>query len=230
MLLRLTHELPSDKTYQLRRALMMVAVPLVLITIVLYVLPSISSNESIEDYTLTHRRISPDNRASSFYAVFFDVGSHIHIPRRSQSRPYSHWQRSRAIHSEFKALCSLEIDEIVQTLLASDNAELKGIMKSLVVIARNQGWKQLFSGLSINYIKVVSSVAIGFTVYDTMKSYLRVPSRDDAAVEVVTFCLGKTEDVWTDKVVESATKACGDRVLRELHEWEQHKKGYGHGK
>ncbi|RYQ91057.1 hypothetical protein Ahy_B09g096924 isoform B [Arachis hypogaea] len=99
MLLRLTHELPSDKTYQLRRALMMVAVPLVLITIVLYVLPSISSNESIEDYTLTHRRISPDNRASSFYAVFFDVGSHIHIPRRSQSRPYSHWQRSRAIHS-----------------------------------------------------------------------------------------------------------------------------------
>ncbi|KAL1356505.1 hypothetical protein HN51_008510 [Arachis hypogaea] len=74
----------------------------------------------------------------------------------------------------------------VQTLLASDNAELKGIMKSLVVIARNQGWKQLFSGLSINYIKVVPSVAIGFTVYDTMKSYLRVPSRDDAAVEVVT--------------------------------------------
>ncbi|QHN77714.1 mitochondrial carrier protein CoAc2 isoform X2 [Arachis hypogaea] len=80
----------------------------------------------------------------------------------------------------------LELFIQVQTLLASDNAELKGIMKSLVVIARNQGWKQLFSGLSINYIKVVSSVAIGFTVYDTMKSYLRVPSRDDAAVEVVT--------------------------------------------
>ncbi|RYQ85445.1 hypothetical protein Ahy_B10g105010 isoform A [Arachis hypogaea] len=46
----------------------------------------------------------------------------------------------------------------------------------------------------------------------------------------VTFCLGKSEDVWTDEVVESATKACGDRVLRGLHEWEQHKKGHGHRK
>jgi len=32
-------------------------------------------------------------------------------------------------------------------------------------------------------IQVVPSVAIGFTVYDSMKSYLRVPSRDEAAVE-----------------------------------------------
>ncbi|KAL1323512.1 hypothetical protein HN51_033824 [Arachis hypogaea] len=78
----------------------------------------------------------------------------------------------------------------------------------------------------------------------------------------------KSEDVWTDQVVESATKvvssflcengslsstcgmsndtnvkinqrdlwtryickACGDRVLRGLHEWEQHKKGRGHRK
>ncbi|KAL1291196.1 hypothetical protein AAHE18_20G184400 [Arachis hypogaea] len=75
MLLRLPHESSSYKTYQLRRALMMVAVPLVLVTIVLYVLPSISSNESIEDYTLTHRKISLDNRASSFYAVFFDAAA-----------------------------------------------------------------------------------------------------------------------------------------------------------
>ncbi|XP_020240002.1 mitochondrial carrier protein CoAc2 [Cajanus cajan] len=74
----------------------------------------------------------------------------------------------------------------VQKSLPSDNAELKGTLKSMVLIAQKQGWKQLFSGLSINYIKVVPSVAIGFTVYDTMKSYLRVPSRDEAAVEVVT--------------------------------------------
>ncbi|KAJ1421069.1 Mitochondrial carrier protein [Sesbania bispinosa] len=74
----------------------------------------------------------------------------------------------------------------VQKLVASDNAELKGTLKSIVLIAQKQGWKQLFSGLSINYIKVVPSVAIGFTVYDTMKLYLRVPSRDEAAVEVVT--------------------------------------------
>ncbi|WJX26060.1 hypothetical protein P8452_15036 [Trifolium repens] len=32
----------------------------------------------------------------------------------------------------------------------------------------------------LNASIVVPSAAIGFTVYDTMKSWLRVPSRDDA--------------------------------------------------
>uniref|UniRef100_A0A7N0UXT0 Mitochondrial carrier protein n=1 Tax=Kalanchoe fedtschenkoi TaxID=63787 RepID=A0A7N0UXT0_KALFE len=74
----------------------------------------------------------------------------------------------------------------VEHLSASNNAELNGTMESLITILRKQGWKQLFSGLSINYLKVVPSVAIGFTVYDTMKSSLRVPSREDALIEVVT--------------------------------------------
>ncbi|KAJ0698658.1 putative mitochondrial carrier domain superfamily [Helianthus annuus] len=54
------------------------------------------------------------------------------------------------------------------------------------MIVQKEGWKQLFSGLSINYLKAVPSVAIGFTVYDVMKAYLRVPSRDKAIVEVST--------------------------------------------
>ncbi|XP_039033387.1 mitochondrial carrier protein CoAc2-like [Hibiscus syriacus] len=74
----------------------------------------------------------------------------------------------------------------VQRVLASNSPELKGAMETLVMIAKNQGWKQLFSGLSINYLKVVPSVAIGFTVYDIMKSSLRVPSHDEAVIEVVT--------------------------------------------
>ncbi|KAK6129499.1 hypothetical protein DH2020_036732 [Rehmannia glutinosa] len=49
--------------------------------------------------------------------------------------------------------------------------------EGLVSIVRNQGWRQLFAGLSINYIKIVPSVAIGFTAYDTMKSWLRIPPR-----------------------------------------------------
>ncbi|CAI0543803.1 unnamed protein product [Linum tenue] len=71
----------------------------------------------------------------------------------------------------------------VTWLAASSNAELKGTMETLVMIAQKQGWKQLFSGLSLNYLKVVPSVAIGFTVYDVMKSCLRVPSRE--ALEAV---------------------------------------------
>ncbi|XP_068336482.1 mitochondrial carrier protein CoAc2 [Pyrus communis] len=68
----------------------------------------------------------------------------------------------------------------VQRIMVSSSPEMKGTMETLVMIAQKQGWKQLFSGLSINYLKVVPSVAIGFTVYDIMKSCLRVPSRDEA--------------------------------------------------
>nr|GMC58894.1 mitochondrial carrier protein CoAc2 [Ipomoea batatas] len=74
----------------------------------------------------------------------------------------------------------------VQRLSASNSREMKGTTETLVMIVQRQGWKHLFSGLSLNYLKVVPSVAIGFTVYDVMKSYLKVPSRDEAVIEVVT--------------------------------------------
>ncbi|KAG9456556.1 hypothetical protein H6P81_001064 [Aristolochia fimbriata] len=75
----------------------------------------------------------------------------------------------------------------VQTLASSvDGCKAKGTMESLILIVQRQGWKQLFSGLSINYLKVVPSVAIGFTVYDAMKSWLKVPSREEKTVEIVT--------------------------------------------
>ncbi|KAL8498987.1 hypothetical protein ACS0TY_022084 [Phlomoides rotata] len=49
--------------------------------------------------------------------------------------------------------------------------------EGLVYIVQNQGWRQLFAGLSINYIKIVPSVAIGFTAYDMMKNWLGIPPR-----------------------------------------------------
>ncbi|KAJ6837820.1 mitochondrial substrate carrier family protein P isoform X1 [Iris pallida] len=70
----------------------------------------------------------------------------------------------------------------VQNLTKSDHGVAKGTFESLFIIFQNQGWRQLFSGLSINYLKVVPSVAIGFTVYDAMKSLLKVPSRDEATI------------------------------------------------
>ncbi|KAG9455641.1 hypothetical protein H6P81_000149 [Aristolochia fimbriata] len=55
---------------------------------------------------------------------------------------------------------------------------VRGTIQGLSTIVRNQGWQQLFAGLSINYVKIVPSVAIGFTAYDMMKSWLRVPPRE----------------------------------------------------
>ncbi|XP_049376101.1 mitochondrial carrier protein CoAc1 [Solanum stenotomum] len=58
-----------------------------------------------------------------------------------------------------------------------DRARYRSTFDGLSSIVRNQGWRQLFAGLSVNYMKIVPSVAIGFTAYDTMKAYLNVPPR-----------------------------------------------------
>ncbi|KAG2433676.1 hypothetical protein HXX76_008046 [Chlamydomonas incerta] len=43
-----------------------------------------------------------------------------------------------------------------------------------VAIARGEGLRGLFRGLSLNYVKVVPSTAIGFAVYDSLKDFLGV--------------------------------------------------------
>ena len=61
-------------------------------------------------------------------------------------------------------------------LQAQSQTVLKSTWHGLVTIGSQQGIKALFAGLSINYMKVVPSTAIGFTLYDTMKSYLDLPN------------------------------------------------------
>eukprot|EP00250_Pteridium_aquilinum_P001793 c12004_g2_i1 orf=316-1329(+) len=65
----------------------------------------------------------------------------------------------------------------VQTV-GHSNKSFSSTMDGLVSIARMHGVRQLFAGLSINYIKLVPSVAIGFATYDGLKSWLRVPPRE----------------------------------------------------
>ena len=52
---------------------------------------------------------------------------------------------------------------------------IRSTWQGLRVIAAQQGTKALFAGLSLNYLKVVPSTAIGFTIYDALKSYLDLP-------------------------------------------------------
>ena len=61
-------------------------------------------------------------------------------------------------------------------LSAQSQTVLRSTWHGLVTIGNQQGLKALFAGLSINYMKVVPSTAIGFTLYDTMKSYLDLPN------------------------------------------------------
>jgi solute carrier family 25 protein 16 len=47
---------------------------------------------------------------------------------------------------------------------------------ALRAIAARHGWRALYSGLAINYMKVVPSTAIGFAAYDYLKAALDLPS------------------------------------------------------
>ena len=55
-------------------------------------------------------------------------------------------------------------------------APIKNTWHGLVSISQVHGVRALFAGISINFLKVVPSTAIGFTLYDALKSYLGLPS------------------------------------------------------
>lgn len=46
----------------------------------------------------------------------------------------------------------------VQSENALVGAQYKGTLDGLICIAQRQGWKQLFAGLGINYLKVTTSL------------------------------------------------------------------------
>ncbi|AAF63166.1 T5E21.6 [Arabidopsis thaliana] len=72
----------------------------------------------------------------------------------------------------------MQVENLQPMTSEGNNKRYKNTFDGLNTIVRTQGWKQLFAGLSINYIKIVPSVAIGFTVYESMKSWMRIPPRE----------------------------------------------------
>ena len=59
-------------------------------------------------------------------------------------------------------------------MLLRPKAVYRSTWDGLITIARTSGWRALFAGLTINYMKVVPSTALGFTAYDFLKSYLHL--------------------------------------------------------
>lgn len=76
--------------------------------------------------------------------------------------------RLRESSRQIKFACT-QVQSLKQASLSPSTwASLKKLLQS-------KGMRGLFAGLSINYLKVVPSTAVGFTVYDAMKAYLGLP-------------------------------------------------------
>lgn len=54
--------------------------------------------------------------------------------------------------------------------MPSTRAESRGTMETLVMIYQKQGWKQLFSGLSINYLKVRTIMSLFLFVWSILSN------------------------------------------------------------
>ena len=62
----------------------------------------------------------------------------------------------------------------MQDLASGDpSGKIRSSLQGLGLIYRTLGVRKgLYAGLSLNYLKVVPSTAVGFAVYDTAKEYL----------------------------------------------------------
>lgn len=56
----------------------------------------------------------------------------------------------------------------------SYNYSYKGTWHALSTIVKTEGWRMLFRGLHINYLKVVPMVSISFTLNDTLRRYFNL--------------------------------------------------------
>jgi hypothetical protein len=65
--------------------------------------------------------------------------------------------------------------------LSSRVPHYRHTLHALLSIVRSEGWRGLYVGLSINYIKVAPAHAISFFTYDAMKRALRVDEHRPSA-------------------------------------------------
>ncbi|KAB2049549.1 hypothetical protein ES319_A13G184000v1 [Gossypium barbadense] len=71
------HESISDKIHKYRGVLLVISIPIVLITFLLYVMPGKSASDAavLEEIELNSRRVGANSRGNRNYAVIFDAGS-----------------------------------------------------------------------------------------------------------------------------------------------------------
>mmetsp|Transcript_32749 Transcript_32749/g.92896 ORF Transcript_32749/g.92896 Transcript_32749/m.92896 type:complete len:411 (-) Transcript_32749:182-1414(-) len=70
----------------------------------------------------------------------------------------------------------MQVQGVVINGVPAGGAIYSSTLDCMVGMVRNEGLRSLFYGLHINYIKVIPSTALGFMIYDYMKSLLRLPN------------------------------------------------------
>ncbi|PSC69510.1 mitochondrial substrate carrier family B [Micractinium conductrix] len=120
-------------------------------------------------------RTGIDGRPRLPVAVMLSFGAAAGLVAQTATYPLDVVRRQMQV--EGLKLAEAAADSPTRTLAAgAQQLSLRSTPQALVLLARQHGWRCLFAGLHINYLKVVPSTAIGFTIYDLLKLALHLPT------------------------------------------------------
>lgn len=87
-------------------------------------------------------------------------------------------RRLQALHSPAKMTRSER--QFLRASMAGAGASTRlihfSIVRSIAYIVRKEGYKGLYKGVSLNFVKTVPAMAISFTIYDRLRMAFNVPS------------------------------------------------------
>nr|XP_025609283.1 mitochondrial substrate carrier family protein B isoform X2 [Arachis hypogaea]XP_025609284.1 mitochondrial substrate carrier family protein B isoform X2 [Arachis hypogaea]XP_025609285.1 mitochondrial substrate carrier family protein B isoform X2 [Arachis hypogaea] len=109
--------------------------------------------------------------------------------------------------------------DLVRTRLAAqtNTTYYSGIFNALQTISKEEGIFGLYKGLGTTLLTVGPSIAISFTVYESMRSYWQSNRPNDSAA-VVSLACGSLSGIASSTVLYYAFDADKESLVQELHQ------------
>ncbi|KAM7500339.1 hypothetical protein LguiA_024753 [Lonicera macranthoides] len=150
------HESLGDKINRYRSVIIVISIPLLLISFVLYLMPARSPSHSMD--VLSHRKVSPNHgrgfSSSKSYAVIFDAGSsgsRVHVfcfdqqlnlvPIGKELELFEQLKPGLSAHANDPKAAALSLEELLQKAEAVVPRELRG--STPVKVGATAGLRQL---------------------------------------------------------------------------------------
>ncbi|XWS73949.1 hypothetical protein CRYUN_Cryun02cG0173400 [Craigia yunnanensis] len=193
------------------------------------------------NYTLGLRQAIGVREFENFLGVYFSDSRDDETSDSSGGTPLKLSTRmdDKLLKENIRGILNSSSDNLQKILLEEAIDKVKANTRRLVRCQKRRlNRLQTLFGWNINYVDATESISSKSDECWTMqvvrpavtiiRSFLNEDDRTECALDGENETITDTvqRDLWTQFIC----KACGDRVLRGAHEWEQHKKGRGHRK